>query len=240
MSEPLKNLTEAVIEVMGEMESLPKDGVNSFQNYNYTTEAMVANTIRPLLVKNGLAMIPHNISVTDSQPTGKFNKSIISATYLLLHKSGESVTVTVPGEGMDSLDKSTTKALTAAFKYALLQMFCVGRGDDADAGMPDRQVNDEPRQTENSAVRAASRPAAPSSEFVLTFGKHKDSPISTVPADYLKWLMDNTEKQMLDPAKANFKAKNKIMLDAILNEIQRRASNASEPFHDENEMEPPF
>jgi len=232
VSEPIKNLAEAVIAVMGEVGSLPKDGVNSFQQYNYTTEAMVANTLRPLMVKNGLALVPHNVSVTDSQPTGKFNKSIISATYLLLHKSGESLAVTVPGEGMDSLDKSTTKALTAAFKYALLQMFCVGRGEDSDAGMPDNSAaRAATPKSENEAVRES----ASASSFVLTFGKHKDRPIHAVDTDYLKWLLGSTEDAMKDPAKANFKAKNKIMLDAILTELQNRAANA-DPFDAETEF----
>jgi len=223
VSEPLKNLAEAVIAVMGEMESLPKDGVNSFQNYAYTTEAMVANTIRPLLVKNGLALIPHNISVTDAQPAGKFNKSVISATYLLLHKSGESLTVTVPGEGMDSLDKSTTKALTAAFKYALLQMFCVGRGDDGDAGMPDNSAaRAVAPKSENAAVREAA------TAFMFTFGKHSGKSIHEVDSDYLKWLMGRTEDDLKDPAKAQYKAKNKAQLDAILTELQARAMNASD------------
>jgi len=228
VSDPLSNLAEAVIAVMGEVGSLPKDGTNSFQQYSYTTETMVANTLRPLMVKNGLALVPHNISVVDSTAVGKFNKAVISATYLLLHKSGESLTVTVPGEGMDSLDKSTTKALTAAFKYALLQMFCVGRGEDGDGGSgyaDNSAVRAAAPKSENAAVREA---ASAESSFVLTFGKHKDKSIHEVDSDYLKWLMGSTEEAMKDPAKANFKAKNKVMLDAILTELQNRAVNAQD------------
>ena len=132
---------------------------------------------------------------------------------------------------MDSLDKSTTKALTAAFKYALLQMFCVGRGEDGDAGKgyedqdnsAVRQIN---RQSENAAVRAASAAPLIPGDMMIDFGKHNGKMLSQIETYYVKWLMESTEKQLQDPAKANYKLKNKKVLDACLRELGRRAQNA--------------
>jgi hypothetical protein len=45
-------------------------------------------------------------------------------------RSGEELTVRVPGEGADSGDKAPYKAMTGALKYALLQSFLLATGDD--------------------------------------------------------------------------------------------------------------
>ena len=45
-------------------------------------------------------------------------------------RSGEELTVRVPGEGADAGDKAPYKAMTGALKYALLQSFLLSTGDD--------------------------------------------------------------------------------------------------------------
>jgi hypothetical protein len=45
-------------------------------------------------------------------------------------RSGEELTVRVPGEGADPGDKAPYKAMTGALKYALLQSFLLATGDD--------------------------------------------------------------------------------------------------------------
>ena len=52
---------------------------------------------------------------------------------------GTSVECSVIGEGMDSGDKATNKAMAIAHKYALLQTFCIPTEDMID---PDSQVHE--------------------------------------------------------------------------------------------------
>jgi hypothetical protein len=48
-------------------------------------------------------------------------------------KDGSKVTVRTYGEAMDSADKATNKAMSAAYKYAAFQTFCIPTEGDNDA-----------------------------------------------------------------------------------------------------------
>ncbi len=225
----MTNLIKAVGAVMAEVGTLKKDGHNDFSNYDFTTEAMVVGTLRPLLVKNGLIFVPHNVSVTHSEQINeKMRRVIISSTFLLAHVSGESLTITLPGEGMDSLDESTNKALTAALKYGLLQTFCVGRGDDGDAI---QRV--QAKTSENAAVRAAAGgdpgPSVHSHDFAIPFpfaGGDKGQRMTTLGNTDLDKLAAYFEKASNNPAKSAYKADNKDKMDRCMTEKLRRSRNA--------------
>ena len=228
MSDGTGEIAKAVAGIMAELESLPKDGHNAFSNYEFTTEGMIANTLRPMMAKAGLALVPFNSEITNSQgdagKRGEMQRVTISGQYKLIHTSGESLNVVVPGEGMDSLDKSTAKALTQSYKYALLQIFCAGRGEDGDTG---KGYAETPQRSENAEVRAAAAEDSRSEPaYVFTFGKYKGESIQNVEVSYLRWLLETTEKDIKDPDKKTFIIKNKKMMDIILIELNRRAQNA--------------
>jgi hypothetical protein len=50
---------------------------------------------------------------------------MMTAQFTFIAEDGSSATTEVVGEGMDSGDKSSNKALSAAFKYALAQLMIV-------------------------------------------------------------------------------------------------------------------
>ena len=60
------------------------------------------------------------------------NYATATIEYNFYDESGESISVTVVGEGMDSGDKATSKALSIAYKYAMFQTFCIPTEDDPD------------------------------------------------------------------------------------------------------------
>jgi len=227
VSEGTAEIAKAVASVMAELPSLPRDGHNAFSNYEFTTESMIANTLRPMMAKAGLALVPFNSEITHSEDAagkkGDMSRVTISGQYKLIHTSGESLSVVVPGEGMDSLDKSTAKALTQSMKYALLQIFCAGRGEDGDTG---RGYDRHAPISENAAVRQAASNSDTIPGYVFTFGKHEGKSIRAVDSDYLKWLIARYEEDLKDKSKARFAGNNKMMLDTVLAEINRRASNA--------------
>lgn len=68
-------------------------------------------------------------------------------------EDGSNVSAIVQGEGMDSADKSTNKAMSAAYKYALFQLLCIPTEETAqDAGR--RDARDEPSSSEGAHLRA--------------------------------------------------------------------------------------
>jgi hypothetical protein len=61
---------------------------------------------------------------------------------------GSMLSATVYGEAMDTGDKATNKAMSAAYKYLCFQLFCIPVGnDDADDTVPPVQSIEERQQT---------------------------------------------------------------------------------------------
>jgi hypothetical protein len=58
--------------------------------------------------------------------------SIITMKFTAYAEDGSSVSSTTVGEAMDSGDKSMNKAMSTAYKYALMQIFCIPTVDDKD------------------------------------------------------------------------------------------------------------
>ena len=58
--------------------------------------------------------------------------------YTFYAEDGSSVSAVVQGEGMDSADKSSNKAMSVAFKYACFQVLCIPTEEmkDPDAETP--------------------------------------------------------------------------------------------------------
>lgn len=54
----------------------------------------------------------------------------------------------------------------------------------------------------------------------ISFGKHKGKELSEIPMEYLFWLVENT-----DTSDAKYGAKNKLLVEACNNEINRRGSS---------------
>ena len=60
-----------------------------------------------------------------SQKGGTLIYSICRIKYTFYAEDGSNVSAVVIGEGMDSGDKATNKAMSIAFKYACFQVFCI-------------------------------------------------------------------------------------------------------------------
>ena len=142
-SEQLDALASAVSAVMGQIGYVQKaQQMTHGQRYNYAGEADFLRAIRPHMIDAGLSLIPSGCEVVSSEerPTnrgGVMNAVRIVASYMLLHTSGQWMTVQVSGEGADSGDKAIPKALTGALKYAWRQTFGIETGNDPDDHRPE-------------------------------------------------------------------------------------------------------
>jgi hypothetical protein len=54
------------------------------------------------------------------------------------------IDIQTTGEGADSGDKSSNKAMTGGYKYALRQVFCIETGDDPDKYPSEERVTPKP------------------------------------------------------------------------------------------------
>ena len=120
---------EAISNVMAEIGAVGKKSKNAQQGFMYRGIDAVMNAINPALVKNKVFVTPEVLEQTrEERQTAKGGTliySICKVRYTFYTTDGSSVQAVVIGEGMDSGDKATNKAMSIAFKYACFQVFCI-------------------------------------------------------------------------------------------------------------------
>lgn len=115
-----------ILQVMKEVEKVPKNGYNQFHKYYYATESDLTESIRPILIDAGLAFFA---TVLDQSREGEFTKVKMEFT-LADTETGETLKSIFWGEGQDKGDKGLYKAYTGATKYFLMKTFLIPTGDD--------------------------------------------------------------------------------------------------------------
>ena len=124
-----QKIFKAINAIMAECPAIAKNQRNAQQNFMYRGIDVVMNVFQPLLSKHGVFVAPAVINQQrEERVSGKGNNliySVLTVTYTFYADDGSSVSATVIGEGMDSGDKASNKALSAAFKYACFQLFCI-------------------------------------------------------------------------------------------------------------------
>jgi hypothetical protein len=138
---------QAIAAVQGEMarDGIGKDRRNSQQGYNFRGIDDVFNALSPLLSKHGLCILPRCIERSQIERQTKSGGALFYTTVdvefdFVAAEDGSKHTIRVPGEAMDSADKSTNKAMSAAYKYAAMQAFCIPTEGDNDADATTHEV----------------------------------------------------------------------------------------------------
>lgn len=119
-----------------------KDKKNQQQGYQFRGIDDIYNALAPLLATHKLCVIPmvikrEQVVHTSKSGTNMFYVAVEVEYQLISAVDGSMVTAKTFGEAMDSADKATNKAMSAAFKYLAVQTFCIPvEGQDADADTP--------------------------------------------------------------------------------------------------------
>jgi len=181
--------------IIGITEDLIKEGgigktrVNEQQKFRFRGIEDIQNALAPLLVKHKVCIVPtfanRRTEQYDSRSGGKIFSTVVEGVFdLVSAKDGSSVRVTIPGEAMDTGDKSTNKAMSMAMKYASLLTFCIPtEGEDADAtahdvkngGKPDRLASSGGANNGEGSTDASKSPASPTSTTILPQPRSKRS-----------------------------------------------------------------
>jgi hypothetical protein len=132
----MSEIFKALNEVMKEVGAVRKNERNTHQNFNFRGIDSVINAVSPAFRKHGIFCTPSVISSEyESVQVGQ-NRTVmgharVMVTYTFHATDGTSVAATVSAESMDSGDKATAKAMSVAYRTALLQTLCLPT-DDAD------------------------------------------------------------------------------------------------------------
>jgi hypothetical protein len=106
--------------------------------YNFRGIDDVYNAISPLLATHKLCILPRMLSRSCDERLSKSGGSLFYVTVeaefdFVSSEDGTKHTVKTFGEAMDSGDKATNKAMSAAYKYAAFQAFAIPTEGDNDA-----------------------------------------------------------------------------------------------------------
>lgn len=138
------NIYESLTRAMAEIEPIGKNKENKQQGFKYRGVDDVMNALQPIFVKNKIFAVPEVLEQTrEERKTSKGGNliySIIKTKYTFYAEDGTNVSAVVVGEGMDSADKASNKAMAIAFKYACFQIFCIPTEETSPD--PDRESPD--------------------------------------------------------------------------------------------------
>ena len=123
----------------------------------------VFNALSPLLATHGLCILPRMLTRTCEERMSKSGGNLFYVTVeaefdLVAAEDGSKHTIRTFGEAMDSGDKATNKAMSAAYKYAAMQAFSIPTEGDNDTEnhthevMPKSKANHTAMQDHITAI----------------------------------------------------------------------------------------
>lgn len=157
---PGPKVYQAIAKVMAEIgrTGIAKARNNAQQGYKFRGIDDVYNALSGYLSTAGLCILPRVKSrIVTERTTAKggvlFYVVLDMDFDIVCAEDGSRHTVSVTGEAMDSGDKATNKAMSAAFKYACMQVFCIPTEGNPDADQETHvDIEPAPQEPKKSAV----------------------------------------------------------------------------------------
>ena len=147
----------------------------------------VYNVVSPLLAKYGLCILPRVLSRQCEERQSKNGGALFYVTVevefdFVCAEDASKHTIKTFGEAMDSGDKATNKAMSAAYKYAAFQAFAIPtEGDnDADATTHDVAIRGALTEKQIADITAlADEVGVPIKKIVSAYGAERLEDIQT-------------------------------------------------------------
>lgn len=168
-----KKIYESISAIMADISSVGKNRKNEQQRYQFRGVDDVYNELHSLMSKHKVFTTSEILSeATEERKTSKGGLLIYrkgTFRYYFHASDGSFVTTDVFGEGMDSGDKASNKAMSVAHKYALMQIFAIPTEEkkDPEDDNPDptpkscEQKNQENRQLQPTQAPQKDKPDRP-------------------------------------------------------------------------------
>ncbi len=149
--------------IMGELGAIEKKGFNKNQNYSFRSAEDVAAALQPLLTKYGVFIVPEVLSQYHEERRSSTGGTLVSRVlhikYIFYADDGSNFSTSVVAEGMDSGDKASNKAMTAGFKYNIVQTFCVPSKEHKDSEDDNHDVGSTKTTPPTNTSAASAQPA---------------------------------------------------------------------------------
>lgn len=155
----MTDIYTALAAVMADCDHVAKRDRNEHQRFLFRGIDAVVNAVGPVLRKHKVVVVPDVESVTYDQVSTSTGKPAtacrILATYTFYATDGSSVSTRVAAEAWDNGDKAAPKAMSVAFRTALLQALALPT-DEPD---PDSQTYERDHAPADRPAPRATRQA---------------------------------------------------------------------------------
>ena len=127
---------EKMVAIMAEIQPIAKAKKNTMQNFMFRGIDDLYNAVHGLMAKHGVYVIPEVAEWTREEiktnKGGIMTVRVVKVAFLFTASDGSQIRIVTLGEAADSGDKATSKALSMALKYALMQVFLIPTEDMED------------------------------------------------------------------------------------------------------------
>ena len=125
----MTTIIEALSAVAGDVGAVGKERRNAQQGFTFRGIDDVMNAVSGPMRKHGVIVLPKLIEKERAESRtakGAIMANVyVTVEYVFYGPEGDSVSATVCAESFDSGDKATAKAMSVAFRTALLQSLCL-------------------------------------------------------------------------------------------------------------------
>lgn len=142
-----KKVYEAIVKVSAKLavNGITKDKKNESQGYRFRGIDDIYNALAPIMADAKLCILPNVLERTVIEKASKSGGTLFYVTVKVDHafvsaEDGSEHHVVTYGEAMDSGDKATNKAMSAAYKYAAIEAFCIPTEGDNDADSKTHEI----------------------------------------------------------------------------------------------------
>jgi hypothetical protein len=214
VSEKIPLIYKKMTEVMANIGAVGKDRKNELQGYKFRGIEDIYNAAHPALIKAGVFCVPQVIEYESSDRITKNGGTSIRVVMKVCHRffaeDGSYVDAITVGEGMDTSDKASNKAMSAAMKYAFVESLSLpfAEVDDGDKDHPEAGF----RQN-GKAVERTTEPI-PVKKLTEAVGQALAAANATITPDQAKKLHMRFRESLSEELKKN--------ADVILHDWLRR------------------
>lgn len=135
--DPVPRVYAAISAITSELAAagIAKKQVNTAQGYRFRGIDDVMQALAPLLAKHRLCILPRVLEREARECKGQ-GDAILGNVFLRVAfdivsaRDASRHAIEVTGEALDAGDKATAKAMSAAWKQAMIQTFCIPSGQD--------------------------------------------------------------------------------------------------------------
>lgn len=215
-------IAQALSEVMKSVGGIAKKDRNNAQGFNFRGIDSVVNAVSPALQKFGVIVVPsvedyeyHTVEIGRNRTAMGHVK--VKVSYTFIGANGDAIKTTVVGEAMDSGDKATAKAMSVAFRTALLQALC----------LPTDEIDPDAESYERSSAEDVLAPSA----VLIKIQQATDMNSLAEIGQYITEKRDKYPVGIIDQFREKFKEQqskiNPPKLEEDANEVEQEGASIS-------------